>query len=235
MARRETLLRPLVIREATRLFFENGYTQTTASAVCARIGISKGNLTFHFPTKEHMLDILVRMMCDFQWKKMTEATREGTSFLLAYCLELTAMAAICEKSSSMRDFYLSAYTHPMSLDTIRQNDTEKLKTVFGAYCRGWTEARFAETEAIVSGIEYATLMTTPRSADLPTRIERALGAILGLFGVPPEEREAKIRRVLAMDYHAIGSEMLEDFRKYTEGENERAIEEKLALYRFSPS
>ena len=234
MARRKkgNPTRILIIKIATEMFFEKGFSQTTAAAISSAAGISTGNLTFHFPTKEHILDELVQMMCDFQWQVMEEATDEGKSSLLAYCLELTTMASISEENEQMRDFYLSAYTHPMTLENIRRNDVEKMKKVFSSYCEGWSDEHLFGIESLVSGIEYATLMTTEHSASLPERIKDALNAIMLLFGVPDDLREKKVQKVLAMDYKAIGRKLLEDFREFTKEENEKAIEKLLISYRL---
>ena len=228
--KKESPMRLSIIQAATELFFEKGFSKTTATAVCQRAKIGTGNLTSYFPTKEHILDVLVKMMIDYQWQAMEEATDEGKSSLLAYCLELTTMAAISEESEVMHDFYISTYAHPMTLDNIRVNDVEKIKRVFGEYCKDWSEERFYEAECIVSGIEYATLMTTEHSTSLPVRIEGALSAIMLLFGVPEELRKKKIQKVLAMDYRAIGKKLLYDFKEYVNQENARAIDEMLASY-----
>ena len=45
-----------IIRVASRKFLEEGYGSTTVSAMAKDLDISPGNLTFHFPTKEHMVD-----------------------------------------------------------------------------------------------------------------------------------------------------------------------------------
>ena len=87
-------LKAAIIKAASELFFENGFTKTTPGELCRKIDIGTGNLTYYFPTKEHMLAVLVQMMIDYQWKEMENATDEGTSSLLAYCLELTTLAAI---------------------------------------------------------------------------------------------------------------------------------------------
>ena len=129
MSKKENPTRILIVKTATEMFFERGFSKTTASAISKAAGISTGNLTFHFPTKEHILEELVRMTCDFQWKTMEEATDEGKSSLLAYCMELTTMAAIAETNEQMREIYLSSYVYPMTLDHIRLNDVEKLKRV----------------------------------------------------------------------------------------------------------
>ena len=163
---------------------------------------------------------------------MEDSTDEGKSSLLSYCLELTTMAAISEENEPMRDIYLSSYVYPMTLDAIRLSDVEKLRLVFAPYCEGWTEERLFQTECLVSGIEYATLMTTDHSADLPMRITGALNTIMLMFGVPEELRRRKISKVLAMDYKSIGRKMLEDFKAFTQEENNRAVDEMLASYRL---
>ncbi|MBO7274042.1 MAG: hypothetical protein J6V22_04225, partial [Clostridia bacterium] len=125
-----------------------------------------------------------------------------------------------------------AYSHPITLENIRANDVEKMKQVFGQFCPDWTEEQFVEAEAIVSGIEYATLMTTTHSASLPVRLEGALNAIMMIFGVPEEIRKLKIQKVLAMDYRSFGLQVYEDFRKYVNQTNEKAIEDFLKNYRL---
>ena len=231
--KKESPTRIAIIEHAFEMFFDIGFSQTTAAALSKAVGISKGNLTFYFPTKEHILDELVKMLCAFQWKVMEEATDEGTSSLLAYCLELTTMAAISEEYPNMRDFYLSSYSHPLTLDNIRRNDVKKLKQVFGTYCKGWTEDQFIEAEHLISGIEYATLMTTEQSPTLPIRIQGALNSIMLLFGVPDELRQTKIAKVLVMDYRAIGRRMFTEFKAFTRQENERAINELLVAYNLN--
>ena len=74
-----------IITEATKQFLEKGYTNTSANAVAKALGMSQGNLTFHFPTKEHLLAILVDMLCDFQWKRMEQEANEGYSSIMAIC------------------------------------------------------------------------------------------------------------------------------------------------------
>ena len=140
------------------------------------------------------------------------------------------MAAISEEIPQMHDFYVSAYSHPMTLENIRSNDVEKMKQVFGAFCPNWTDEQFVEAEAIVSGIEYATLMTTKHSASLPIRIEGALNAIMKVFDVPEELRKMKTQKVLAMDYRALGRRVFVDFKQYVNDANEKAIEDLLQTY-----
>ncbi len=225
--RRPTPTRTVIIKAASELFFENGFSRTTATELCKKACISTGNLTFYFPTKEHILAVLVKMMIDFQWKEMESATGEGKSSLLAYCLELTVMSAVSEEIPQMRDIFAAAYAHPMTLDLIRANDVEKIKQVFGAYTENWSEEKYTAVETIVSGIEYATLTPTAHATALEYRIERALDTIMMLCCVPEALRRTKIDKVLAMDYRAIAQKVYAQFKRYVTETNEHALDEVL--------
>ena len=225
MARRKVNTTRLdIIQCASRMIFTQGYSATTPKQICDALDISTGNLTYYFPTKEHLLAVFAEQLCDYQWKRFEQAADEGNSSLMALCLEMTAMAAMCEEDPNAREFYLGVYTSPLCLEILRRNDARRAKEVFAQFCPGWTDQQFAEAETIVSGIEYATLMTTADSAPLEVRIEGALNNILKVFNVPEATRKMKIGKVLKMDYLQIGLSVFEDFKKHIEQENEKNLE-----------
>ena len=227
MARKKVnnAIKMAMVRVANRMFLERGFSNTSVKAIAQELGISTGHITFYYPTKEHLLAILVEKLCDFQWQMMNQTVDEGKTSLMAICLELVAMAAICEENEIAKDFYLSSYTNPMCLEIIRRSDTRRAKEVFGEYCTGWNEEDFAEAETLVSGIEYATLMTTPASASLEVRIAGALNQIMTLYNVPADVRKMKIDKVLAMDYGNIGRRIFTEFTEYIDSENSQLPEE----------
>lgn len=216
-----------IVQEASRQFLEKGYTHTTVSAISKALDMSPGNLTFHFPTKEHLLAELVDMMCNFQWAMMEEEANEGLSSIMAICLELTSMASAGEDDEVIRDFFVSAYTSPVCLAIIRRNDTERAKKVFRDYRPDWTHEQFAEAEILVSGIEYATLMTAGDPVSLENRITGALHSILGFYGIPEELRKTKIQKVFSIDHKTLGKRVLREFKEYVEQANEQALLELL--------
>ena len=225
---RSELTKLEIIRYATKKMLETGYTNTQVRAIAKELNMSPGNLPFHYRTKEDMLAELVELLCDFQWKMIEEEANDGLSSIMAICLELTAMAAICDTNAAAKDFYLSTYSSPMCLEIIRKNDTARAKEVFAQYCPDWTDEQFAEAEVLVSGIEYATLMTVGDPVSLETRIAGALNGILQIYNLPEETRRVKIRRVLAMDYRAIAERMLTELKQFVIDTNEQAL---AALYR----
>lgn len=220
---KSTLTKLEIIQVASKLFLERGYSNTTARMIADELEMSPGNLTFHFPTKDHLLLELVDLLCEFQRDLMEREADEGVSSILAICLELTAMATMCEDDPIAKDFYLSAYSSPLCVEAIRKSDAGRAKEVFGSYRPDWTDEQYAEAEILVSGVEYATLMTVHDGVSLETRIKGALQNILGVYGVPPETRQLKIEKVFAMDYRSLGKRVLAEFKKYVEEANEQAF------------
>ena len=212
-----------IIQLAARLFIDEGYQNTSISKLAKTLDLSPGNITFYFKNKEQLLAVLVDEQIDFQRLMMEQAADDGTSSLLAYCLELAAMASICEEDAAAKEYFASAYTSDLTLKLIRKSDTEKTKAVFGAYCPHWTQEQWAATENIVSGIEYATIMTKESEIPLPMQIERAMNAIMLLYEVPEDLRNLKIEKVLAMDYRALGRKILTEFKQYIAEVNEQNL------------
>ena len=212
-----------IIQHAAKCFIEDGYSKTTVKGIAKDLDLSPGNITFYFPSKEHMLAVLVDELFDFQNIMMEHEAAEGASSLLSYCLELTAIASVCEESEVARDFYTASYISPLTLGLIRANDTEKTGSVFGEYRPEWDEDEWRATENIVSGIEYATISTREEDTPLPKQIEKTLDAIMLLYGVPDEVRKRKIEKVLALDYRALGRRILREFRAYIEKVNEENL------------
>lgn len=221
--RRVNTTKTEIIQAMTRMFLERGYTNTSVRMICDELDMSTGNLTFYFPSKEHMLLELVELLCEFQWDMMEREANEGISSVMAICLEFAAMATMCESNETARDFYISSYTSPLCLAEIRANDARRAREIFSAYRPDWQDEQYAEAEILVSGVEYATLMAAEGAVSLETRISGALHNILGVYGVPPETRNAKIAKLFTMNYREVGERTLTDFKKYVAKANEQAL------------
>ena len=213
-----------ILTVASRLFLSNGYTNTSIRAISNELEMSTGNVTFYFPTKEHILVELTQLLCTFQGKLLDEEESEGYSSIMGICLELASMAVASELDENMRDIFCSSYTSPMTLEIIRRNDADRAKQVFSEYCKDWTHEDFVQAETLVSGIEYATLMVTSDSASLETRIKGALTNILKIYNVPKDIIDRKIEKVFALDYRNLGKRVLTDFKRFVDKTNEQAIE-----------
>ena len=208
-----------ILRVSTTMFLEVGYSKTSPQMIAKELKVSTGNLTYYYPTKEHLLAVLTDLLCKFQWKLMEYEAGEGMSSLLSICLELMTMAAACEESEVAKDFFVSTYQNPKCLEIIHNNDTARAKEVFAEYCPDWTDEQFREAEILVAGIEHATLNAIDKTVPLETRISGALNTIMTIYNVPEEIRKIKIEKVLAMDYRSIGKRIFNEFKEYVEKEN----------------
>ena len=225
---KSALTKSEIVQEASKQFLEKGYSRTTLSAISKELEMSPGNLTFHFPTKEHLLAELVEMLCDFRQVLLEEEVAEGTSSLMAYCLELVTTAAASDQNEVAKDFFLSAYRSQITMELLRKRDKMRSKELFREFCPDWTDDRFEEAVTLVSGIKYATLMTTAASAPLPLRITGALNAILSIYQVPKEKRDEKLTKTLNLDYRALSLRILKEFREYVDRTTEQALLDLMA-------
>ena len=202
-----------ILRVSTTMFLEVGYSKTSPQMIAKELKVSTGNLTYYYPTKEHLLAVLTDLLCKYQWKMIKEEADDGISSLLALCFELMTMAAACEESEVAKDFFVSTYQSPKCLEIIHNNDTARAKEVFAEYCPDWTDEQFREAEILVAGIEHATLNAIDKTVPLETRISGALNAIMTIYNVPEEIRRIKIEKVLAMDYRSIGKRIFNEFKE----------------------
>ena len=208
-----------ILRVSSTMFLEVGYSKTSPQMIAKELKVSTGNLTYYYPTKEHLLAVLTDLLCKYQWKMIKEEADDGISSLLALCFELMTMAAACEESEVAKDFFVSTYQSPKCLEIIHNNDTARAKEVFAEYCPDWTEEQFREAEILVAGIEHATLNAIDKTVPLETRISGALNTIMTIYNVPEEIRKMKIEKVLAMDYRSIGKRIFNEFKDYVEKAN----------------
>lgn len=215
-----------IINLALHVFLTQGYTEASTKKIAQGLGISVGNLAYHFPTKEHLLAELTERICDYHQQVMESEIDEGQTSLLAYLMVLTCMMAVCEESEIAKDLYTSIYRSPLALKIIRNAETERVKEIFPEYCPGWEPEDFALTENIVSGIHYASLMTEETlNVTLDKRIVNTLNVVMKAYNVPEEIRELKLKKVLALDYRRIGRRFITGFAEYVESVNRRALDE----------
>ncbi len=214
-----------IIQVATEMFVNNGYSNTSIKAIADELGLSTGHVSFYFPTKEHLLAVLVEMLCGFQWVELRHNLDEGKTSIFSICMELALMVATCETNEIAKDFYKAAYTHPIPLEIIRHNDIERAKLVFSEYCPEWTDEDYKMAETLVSGIEYSSMVKTENSPTLEHRIKGAIEIVMATYNVPEDIRKTKVEKILSLDYINIGKHILNEFADYVKVINEQTLED----------
>lgn len=215
----------MIVQIASKLYLEKGFAETSNKEICEILKISPGNLTFHYPQREHVLTEFVKELCDFQWRMIEVLEQEDKSSLLALCIEFATNAAIAEESKAMRDIYIASYTHPMPLAIIRENDTKKTQQIFAEFNPDWTEEQYMVMENLYSAIEYGMFSSAGQDGiSLDMRVACGLDAALRLYNVPESLRNQKLEKIIAMDYRSFGRKILSDFKDYITAVNWQAVE-----------
>ena len=65
MAEHKQPNRERIVAAANRLFYEKGYNPTSFADVADELGISKGNLHYHFRSKNDLLDAVIALRIEF--------------------------------------------------------------------------------------------------------------------------------------------------------------------------
>jgi len=215
-----------IIRVAIEMFLERGFTNTSVRAIAAELGISTGNITFYFPSKEHLLMVLVEMLCDSQWSMLEQQADEEETALMAFCMETMTVAAACEQNEIARDLFLSVFQSELCRNLLRENHVARAERIFSEYCGDWTHQQFRIAEILVMGIQYAVIIPTDVEIPLSERIAGALNQILSIYGVPENNRAEKIRRILALDYNDIRQRVREGSLRYVDQLNMASSDER---------
>lgn len=215
-----------IIRVAIEMFLERGFTNTSVRAIAAELGISTGNITFYFPSKEHLLMVLVEMLCDSQWSMLEQQADEEETALMAFCMETMTVAAACEQNEIARDLFLSVFQSELCRNLLRENHVARAERIFSEYCGDWTHQQFRIAEILVMGIQHAVIIPTDVEIPLSERIAAALNQILSIYGVPENNRAEKIRRILALDYNDIRQRVREGSLRYVDQLNMASSDER---------
>ena len=226
-----TTTRNEIIQTACEYFFERGYSATSPKLIASSLDISPGNLTYHFPTKEHLLLVIVHMLCQFQWKLLVVEEEYGIDSVGSICLEMMTVAAACQEDEIARDFFTAAFQSRMCRDYLRNDHINRAKRIFADHCSHWTDEDFVQAELLIMGIQYTTITADDSILPLKTRIGGALEYILNIYGIDSKTRQKEIDRVLQMDCRTLGRKVLAGFVKYINETNEQSFSEMLAVQR----
>lgn len=225
MARSATTTKYEIIQVASKRFFDVGYSNTSPKMIAEELGLSTGNITYYFPSKEHLLSVVVEMLCDFQWKMLEDEIDRGIGSVASICLETMTVAVACDESDVARDFFVSTFQSELCRNYLRSNHVDRAKKIFREDCADWTEEQFQEAELLVMGLQYTAIAPTDADIPLKTRIAGSLNQILSIYNVDEQTRKKEIEEVLAMNDRGISKRVLQGFINFVEKTNKQTLEE----------
>ena len=200
-----------IFRVASRMFLEVGYSGTYPRMIADELNIRPSNITYYFPTKEHLLLAVVEILCDFQYMMLEAEENIGSGSVAAICLETMSVAVACDESDTARDLFINVFQGELCRNYLCNNHVERAKRIFAKECESWTDEQFQQAELLVMGLQYAAIIPTDANISLKMRLEGALNQILSVYQVPEEERQKEIATVLAKDCRGISKRILGAF------------------------
>ena len=221
-----------IIQVAMALFLEVGVTQTSPKMIAEKLELSTGNITYYFPTKEHLLAVLVDMLCDFRKAQMERQTAAGIPPIVRLCMEYAAMITLCSEQSNASDVYRSAYASDLCLELIQRHKAERARRIFAPYHPEWTAEQYARAAVMVSGIDQTSLRINDFVPSVKERISVGLDAILSIYGVPAEERRELIAKVTAIDCSAVAQKEFQAFTEYVARITEETLDDLFNQMRY---
>lgn len=219
-----------ILQVASKMFMELGYSNTYPRLIAEALGIRVSNITYYFPTKEHLLLAVVEMLCDFQYQMLEAEANTDYSTVGAICLETMTVAVACDESEIARDLFINAFQGELCRNYLRHNHVERAKRILVKECVGRTDEEFHQAELLVMGLQYAAIIPTDANIPLKTRLAGALNQILSIYNVEEETRQKEIEAVLSKDCRGISKRVLSAFTEYIEKTSHDALveaEEKL--------
>lgn len=225
MARAPSTTKYQIVKFSSEFFFTVGYSNTSPKMIAEKLQMSQGNITHYFPTKEHLLCVIVEMLCDYQWKMLESVEEHGYGSVGAICMEMMTVAESCERSEIARDFFTAVFESEMCRNYLRRNHVERAKRIFAKECEGWSDHDFEQAELMVMGLQFATIATSDADIPLKVKIAGALDKVLEIYRVDAQTRSREINRVMSMEREGISRQVLEGFIHYVNRTSEEALEE----------
>ena len=225
MGRGTTTTKYEIIQVASELFFETGYSNTSPKMIAEELGLSTGNITYYFPTKEQLLLVIVQMLCDFQMIMLEAEANIGIGSVASVCLETMMVAVACDESEIARDFFTTVFQSGLCRNYLRENHVERTKKIFAAECDGWTDEQFHQAELLIMGLQYSAIVPTNANVPLKMRLSGALNQILSIYNVNEKTRQEEIQKVLDKDCREISKRVLKAFTGFVKEKNAKTLNE----------
>ena len=225
MARAGTTTKYEIVQTASEFFFTKGFSNTSPRMIAEKLGLSTGNITYYFKSKEHLLLTTVEELCNFQWNMLEAEIDKGIGSAASICLETMIVAVACKESEIARDFFLATFQSELCRNHLRQNHVDRAKKIFAAECDGWTDEQFHQAELLIMGLQYAAIVPTDAKVPLKMRLSGALNQILSIYNVDEKTRQEEIQKVLDKDCREISKRVLEAFTDFVKKKNAKTLSE----------
>ena len=208
--------RTLVLHSATKLFIENGYTNTRIKDIADDSGVGYNEIFRMFTDKDNLLSQLVNLVIEYQFEMSIKyLENQSDDKLLLYIFECVLQLYICEISEHIREMYAVSYSMPNTSHKIYDYITEKIENVFQKYLPEYETKDFYELEIAAAGIMRGFIINPCNMYfTIERKVNRFIKTILKIFEVPKEEVEEIIKKIENFNMKAYSKEVIDTLYEY---------------------
>lgn len=178
--------RTLVLHSATKLFIENGYTNTRIKDIANDSGVGYNEIFRMFIDKDNLLSHLVDLVIEHQFEKSKKYLGNmQADELLLYIFECVLQLHICELNENIREMYVVSYSMPNTSHKIYDYITKKLEDIFQQYLPEYETKDFYELEIATAGIMRGFIINPCNMYfTIDRKIHRFIKTTLKIYEVP---------------------------------------------------
>lgn len=214
--REKSKTRTLVLHSATKLFIENGYTNTRIKDIANDSGVGYNEIFRMFTDKDNLLSHLVDLVIEHQFemsKKYLESSSDDK--LLLYIFENVLQLYICELNDNIREMYAVSYSMPSTSHKIYSYVTEKIESVFKEYLPEYETKDFYELEIATAGIMRGFIINpSTMYFTIERKVNRFIKTILKIYEVPKDKIDEVIKTIEQFKMKDYAKEVISTLYEY---------------------
>lgn len=214
--REKSKTRTLVLHSATKLFIENGYTNTRIKDIANDSGVGYNEIFRMFTDKDNLLSHLVDLVIEHQFemsKKYLESSSDDK--LLLYIFENVLQLYICELNDNIREMYAVSYSMPSTSHKIYSYVTEKIESVFKEYLPEYETKDFYELEIATAGIMRGFIVNpSTMYFTIERKVNRFIKTILKIYEVPKDKIDEVIKTIEQFKMRDYAKEVISTLYEY---------------------
>lgn len=214
--REKSKTRSLVLHSATKLFLENGYSNTRIKDIANDSKVGYNEIFRLYGDKDTLLSQLIDLVIEHQFNFSEKYLKDKTSSkLLLYAFESVLQLYIAESSEHIREMYAVSYSLHHTSHKIYDYITEKLENVFKEYLPDYETKDFYELEIASAGIVRGFIINPCNIYfTMDRKVSRFLKTMLKIYEVPKEVIEETIAFINQFDFKTLAKEVINSLFEY---------------------
>ena len=208
--------RSLILRAASKLFIERGYTETRIKDIATEATVQYSEVFRLFEDKDSILSELVSLVINYQFE-LTAKYLSGITEdkLYRYAYETILQLYVAETVEHIREMYAVSYSLPHTSKVIYRTITSKLEDAFKSSLPELDTKDFYEYEIATAGIMRG-FITVPCDMyfSMDRKIRRFLESTFRIYKVSDEKIEDIIKFVSQFNFQDVANELLDTLFDY---------------------